>query len=117
MSSAATPSEVKREQDGDETVVVDPLLHRSGGGTNSNHPMTPPDHQNDVIMKVRILSFSSVICTIDILKGILNYTSCLRLYWARTKCLQSLVEQDPGRAKQNNIARAGTNFTKPSFGT
>jgi len=53
MSSATTPSEVKREQDGDETVVVDPLLHRSnGGGTNSNHPMTPPDHQNDVIMKV-----------------------------------------------------------------
>merc|ERR1719411_2286224 len=48
MSSAGTPSEVKREQDGDD----DPLLHRSNGGTNSNHPMTPPDHQNDVIMKV-----------------------------------------------------------------
>ena len=53
MSSATTPSEVKREQDGDETVVVDPLLHRNG--TNSNHPMTPPDHQNDVIMKVNIV--------------------------------------------------------------
>ena len=53
MSSA--PSEVKREQDGGEE--VDPLLqhHRgngNGGSANNSHPMTPPDHQNDVIMKV-----------------------------------------------------------------
>ena len=49
-ASAVAPSEVKREQDGDE-VVVDPLLpHRNNG---NNHPMTPPDHQNDVIMKVQ----------------------------------------------------------------
>ena len=53
MSSAAAPSKVKREQDGDE-VVVDPLLpHRNNGNNGNNHPMTPPDHQNDFIMKVR----------------------------------------------------------------
>lgn len=51
MSSA--PSEVKREQDNVGEDEVDPLLHSHRGNSgSSNHPMTPPDHQNDVIMKV-----------------------------------------------------------------
>lgn len=43
--------EVKREQDVDSVLPngaeeADPLVHRG------SHPMTPPEHQNDVIMKV-----------------------------------------------------------------
>ena len=51
--------EVKREQDVDSVLPsnggsgaaaeeADPLVHRGG----NSHPMTPPEHQNDVIMKV-----------------------------------------------------------------
>ena len=41
----------------------------------------------------------------------LNHCMMVQRYCSSTEV--SLVKKDPGRAKQNSLATAGTNFTKP----
>ena len=40
-------------------------------------------------------------------------TKCFHVYRGLLYSAQSIVKKDPGRARQNILATAGTNFTKP----